>query len=131
MLGKANLDEFPFGDFGISTVGGTIGSAYDSTLSVAGSRICSRRASWRPTARADSKTRFGRRRPGTRCYPANQARPHTHEGGLERYGGEPGLSVRRVVPRPIVVGRTRALARVRIRADDLSPPSASIAVISS
>jgi amidase len=23
-------------------------------------------------------------------YPANQARPHTHEGGLERYGGEPG-----------------------------------------
>ena len=37
MLGKANLDEFPFGDFGISTVAGTIGSAYDSTLSVAGS----------------------------------------------------------------------------------------------
>jgi Asp-tRNA(Asn)/Glu-tRNA(Gln) amidotransferase A subunit family amidase len=23
-------------------------------------------------------------------YPANQARPHTHEGGLERYGYEPG-----------------------------------------
>jgi amidase len=23
-------------------------------------------------------------------YPANQARPHTHEGGLVRYGGEPG-----------------------------------------
>jgi Asp-tRNA(Asn)/Glu-tRNA(Gln) amidotransferase A subunit family amidase len=23
-------------------------------------------------------------------YPANQARPHMHEGGLERYGGEPG-----------------------------------------
>jgi Asp-tRNA(Asn)/Glu-tRNA(Gln) amidotransferase A subunit family amidase len=23
-------------------------------------------------------------------YPANQARPHSHEGGLERYGGEPG-----------------------------------------
>jgi Asp-tRNA(Asn)/Glu-tRNA(Gln) amidotransferase A subunit family amidase len=23
-------------------------------------------------------------------YPANQARPHTHEGGLERYGSEPG-----------------------------------------
>jgi amidase len=23
-------------------------------------------------------------------YPANHARPHTHEGGLERYGGEPG-----------------------------------------
>jgi aspartyl-tRNA(Asn)/glutamyl-tRNA(Gln) amidotransferase subunit A len=22
-------------------------------------------------------------------YPANLARPHTHEGGLERYGGEP------------------------------------------
>ncbi len=37
MLGKTNLDEFPFGDFGISTVAGTIGSAYDSTLSVAGS----------------------------------------------------------------------------------------------
>ena len=29
MLGKANLDEFPFGDFGISTVGGTIGNAFD------------------------------------------------------------------------------------------------------
>src|SRR5215203_5101810 len=37
ILGKANLDEFPFGDFGISTVGGTIGNAYDSSLSVAGS----------------------------------------------------------------------------------------------
>ena len=37
VLGKANLDEFPFGDFGISTVAGTIGNAYDSTLSVAGS----------------------------------------------------------------------------------------------
>jgi amidase len=37
MLGKANLDEFPFGDFGISTVGGTIGNAYDPTLSTAGS----------------------------------------------------------------------------------------------
>jgi amidase len=37
ILGKANLDEFPFGDFGISTVAGTIGSAYDATLSVAGS----------------------------------------------------------------------------------------------
>jgi amidase len=36
-LGKANLDEFPFGDFGISTVGGTIGNAYDPTLSTAGS----------------------------------------------------------------------------------------------
>ncbi len=58
-------------------------------------------------------------------YPANQARPHTHEGGLERYGGEPGtceesamtglaaghragriprwpLSVWRFVPRPAV-----------------------------
>ena len=23
-------------------------------------------------------------------YPANQARPHTHEGGLMRYGSEPG-----------------------------------------
>ena len=23
-------------------------------------------------------------------FPANQARPHTHEGGLERYGSEPG-----------------------------------------
>jgi amidase len=37
MLGKANLDEFPFGDFGISTVGGTIGNAFDSTLSTSGS----------------------------------------------------------------------------------------------
>jgi amidase len=37
VLGKANLDEFPFGDFGISTVAGTIGNAYDPTLSVAGS----------------------------------------------------------------------------------------------
>ncbi len=37
ILGKTNLDEFPFGDFGISTVAGTIGSAYDPTLSVAGS----------------------------------------------------------------------------------------------
>jgi Asp-tRNA(Asn)/Glu-tRNA(Gln) amidotransferase A subunit family amidase len=26
-------------------------------------------------------------------YPANQARPHTHEGGLERYGGEPSTCV--------------------------------------
>jgi amidase len=37
ILGKANLDEFPFGDFGISTVGGTIGNAYDPSLSTAGS----------------------------------------------------------------------------------------------
>src|SRR5436309_8186290 len=37
ILGKANLDEFPFGDFGISSVGGTIGNAYDASLSVAGS----------------------------------------------------------------------------------------------
>jgi amidase len=37
MLGKANLDEFPFGDFGISTVAGTIGNAYDPTLSTSGS----------------------------------------------------------------------------------------------
>lgn len=37
VLGKANLDEFPFGDFGISTVGGTIGNAYDPTLSTSGS----------------------------------------------------------------------------------------------
>ena len=29
ILGKANLDEFPFGDFGISSVGGTVGNAYD------------------------------------------------------------------------------------------------------
>ena len=36
-LGKANLDEFPFGDFGISTVGGTIGNAYNPSLSTAGS----------------------------------------------------------------------------------------------
>ena len=37
VLGKANLDEFPFGDFGISSVGGTVGNAYDPTLSTAGS----------------------------------------------------------------------------------------------
>jgi len=37
VLGKANLDEFPFGDFGISTVGGTVGNAYDQSLSTAGS----------------------------------------------------------------------------------------------
>lgn len=37
VLGKANLDEFPFGDFGISAAGGTIGNAYDPTLSTAGS----------------------------------------------------------------------------------------------
>jgi Asp-tRNA(Asn)/Glu-tRNA(Gln) amidotransferase A subunit family amidase len=23
-------------------------------------------------------------------FPANQARPHVHDGGMERYGGEPG-----------------------------------------
>src|SRR5262249_35764941 len=33
ILGKANLDEFPFGDFGISSVAGTIGNAYDPSLS--------------------------------------------------------------------------------------------------
>jgi amidase len=37
ILGKANLDEFPFGDFGISTIGGTVGNAYDPSLSTAGS----------------------------------------------------------------------------------------------
>ena len=37
ILGKTNLDEFPFGDFGISSVAGTIGNAYDATLSTAGS----------------------------------------------------------------------------------------------
>jgi Asp-tRNA(Asn)/Glu-tRNA(Gln) amidotransferase A subunit family amidase len=37
VLGKTNLDEFPFGDFGISSVAGTIGNAYDPTLSTAGS----------------------------------------------------------------------------------------------
>jgi amidase len=37
MLGKANLDEFPFGDFGISSVAGTIGNAFDPSLSTAGS----------------------------------------------------------------------------------------------
>jgi amidase len=37
VLGKANLDEFPFGDFGISTVGGTVGNAFDPSLSTAGS----------------------------------------------------------------------------------------------
>jgi len=37
VLGTANLDEFPFGDFGISTVAGTIGNAFDPSLSTAGS----------------------------------------------------------------------------------------------
>jgi amidase len=37
VLGKTNLDEFPFGDFGISTVGGTIGNAFNPHLSTAGS----------------------------------------------------------------------------------------------
>jgi amidase len=37
VLGKTNLDEFPFGDFGISTLGGTTGNAYDPSLSTAGS----------------------------------------------------------------------------------------------
>ncbi len=37
VLGKTNLDEFPFGDFGVSTLGGYIGNAYDPTLSTAGS----------------------------------------------------------------------------------------------
>ena len=37
ILGQANLDEFPFGDFGISTVGGTVGNAYDPSLSTSGS----------------------------------------------------------------------------------------------
>jgi len=37
VLGKANLDEFPFGDFGVSTLGGTIGNAFDPSLSTSGS----------------------------------------------------------------------------------------------
>ncbi len=37
VIGKTNLDEFPFGDFGISSVAGTIGNAYDPTLSTSGS----------------------------------------------------------------------------------------------
>jgi Asp-tRNA(Asn)/Glu-tRNA(Gln) amidotransferase A subunit family amidase len=37
ILGKANLDEFPFGDFGVSSVAGTVGNAYDPSLSTAGS----------------------------------------------------------------------------------------------
>ena len=37
VVGKANLDEFPFGDFGISSVAGTIGNAFDPSLSTAGS----------------------------------------------------------------------------------------------
>jgi amidase len=37
IIGKTNLDEFPFGDFGISSVVGTIGNAYDPTLSTSGS----------------------------------------------------------------------------------------------
>jgi amidase len=37
ILGKTNLDEFPFGDFGISSVAGTIGNPFDPSLSTAGS----------------------------------------------------------------------------------------------
>ena len=37
ILGKANLDEFPFGDFGISSVAGTTGNAFNPQLSTAGS----------------------------------------------------------------------------------------------
>jgi amidase len=37
ILGKTNLDEFPFGDFGISSVAGAIGNAFDPSLSTAGS----------------------------------------------------------------------------------------------
>jgi amidase len=37
VLGKANLDEFPFGDFGISSVAGTIGNPFDPSLSTSGS----------------------------------------------------------------------------------------------
>ena len=37
ILGKTNLDEFPFGDFGISSVAGTTGNAFNPTLSTAGS----------------------------------------------------------------------------------------------
>src|SRR5947208_2385143 len=37
ILGKANLDEFPFGDFGISSVAGTIGNPFDPSLSTSGS----------------------------------------------------------------------------------------------
>jgi Asp-tRNA(Asn)/Glu-tRNA(Gln) amidotransferase A subunit family amidase len=37
VLGKTNLDEFPFGDFGVSTLGGRIGNAFDPTLGTAGS----------------------------------------------------------------------------------------------
>src|SRR5215208_2087834 len=37
IVGKTNLDEFPFGDFGISSVAGTIGNAFDPTLSTSGS----------------------------------------------------------------------------------------------
>src|SRR5260370_26607374 len=36
-IGKANLAEFGFGDFGISAVAGTIGNAYDPSLSTSGS----------------------------------------------------------------------------------------------
>ena len=37
VFGKTNLDEFPFGDFGVSTLGGRIGNAFDPTLGTAGS----------------------------------------------------------------------------------------------
>src|SRR5436190_7241891 len=37
IVGKTNLDEFPFGDFGISSVAGTVGNAFDPSLSTSGS----------------------------------------------------------------------------------------------
>ena len=74
-------------------------------------------------------------------YPANQARPHTHEGGAERYGTEPGtceesaatglpqvtvpaglprrpLPGRHLVPRPDVGRPAAAGDWLRLRAGD-------------
>jgi Asp-tRNA(Asn)/Glu-tRNA(Gln) amidotransferase A subunit family amidase len=44
----------------------------------------------RETFRARFDTLLERERLDALLYPANQARPATHEGGLERYGEEPG-----------------------------------------
>ena len=56
-------------------------------------RSTRRRASSTPAARRSASCswpRWTRERLDALLYPANQARPHTHEGGAERYGTEPG-----------------------------------------
>ena len=74
VLGKANLDEFPFGDFGISSVAGTIGNAYDPRSARRGRAAaapCSCPRAWRrspsePTRATRSRIR--RRSPRSRRF---------------------------------------------------------------